>query len=223
MRVIVADDHQIMREGLSALLAGEAGVSVVDEVADGYAAIEAARTLAPDVVVMDVAMPGLNGIEAIRSITEDSPHVRVLCLSMYSDQHVVSDALQAGAAGYLLKECAGSQLVDAIRTVARGRTYLSPAVAGGVVREYVALAAAEMYDRPRLTTRERQILQLIAEGHGTKAIAARLGISAKTVGTHREHIMAKLDVHSVAGLTKYAIRHGITTPESGSPDLSARR
>jgi DNA-binding NarL/FixJ family response regulator len=143
---------------------------------------------------------------------------------MHADQHVVSAALQAGAAGYVLKECAGSELVDAIRTVADNRTYLSPAVAGGVVRDYVAhLTAAEMHDQPRLTSRERQILQLIAEGHATKDIAARLDISAKTVGTHREHIMAKLDVHSVAGLTKYAIRQGITTSESGPSDLSGRR
>ncbi len=221
MRVLLADDHAIFREGLRAILSDEPGVEVVADVADGREAVAVAQERAPDVVVMDLSMPGLNGIDATRAIVEQSPNVKVLCLSMHADRHMVAAALSAGATGYVLKNCASTELTEALRTVASHRTYLSPAVAGDVVRDYVArLSATEAANEPQLTRRERETLQLIAEGHSTKDIAVRLGISAKTVATHREHIMAKLDVHNVAGLTRYAIRHGITSVDDVPGRLS---
>jgi DNA-binding NarL/FixJ family response regulator len=212
--VLLADDHQIVRDGLRVLLEHETGVTVVGEVGDGADAVVAATDLCPDVVLMDLTMPGLNGIEATRRIVAELPHVRVLCLSMHADRHMVAMALRAGAAGYLVKECSAAELGDALRVVAGNRTYLSPCVAGGVVADYVAhLAATEPEEEPVLTPREREVLQLIAEGYATKEIGTRLHISAKTVASHREHIMAKLNLHSVAGLTKYAVRRGMTTLE----------
>jgi DNA-binding NarL/FixJ family response regulator len=213
MRVLLADDHQIVRDGLRSILDGEPGVTVVAEAADGTAAVAAARTAGPDVVLMDLTMPGLNGIEATRSITAEMPHVRVLCLSMHAGRHMVSAALRAGAAGYLVKECAAAELTNALRVVTSNRMYLCPSITGGVVQDYVAQLAAGELEQQVLTTREREVLQLIAEGYGTKEIGVALHISAKTVATHRAHIMAKLDLHSVAALTKYAIRRGITTVE----------
>jgi len=215
MRVLLADDHQIVREGLRSLLDREPGVTIVGEVADGSEAVDAARDTVPDVVIMDLTMPGLNGVDATRILTSEMPQVRVLCLSMHADRHMVSTVLRAGAAGYLVKECAATELINALHVVASNGTYLSPSVAGVIVRDYVArTSGVAPADEPALTNRERQVLQLIAEGHGTKEIAVRLHISAKTVATHREHIMSKLDLHSVAALTKHAIRRGITTVET---------
>ncbi len=211
-RVLLVDDHAVVRAGLRALLDGQAGVDVVAESSDGESAVAAAVESTPDVVVMDVTMPGLNGIDATREILAQVPTTRVLCLSMHGDRDMVRAVLEAGATGYVRKECAPRELVEAIEVVSSRRTYLSPSVAAAVVNDYTdLLASSRPADQPRLTARERQVLQLVAEGHSTREIAERLFISPKTVSTHREHVMTKLGVRSVAGLTKYAIRHGLTS------------
>jgi len=212
LRVLLADDHRIVREGLRALIERLPGVEVVGEARDGREAVEAAARTDPDVVVMDLAMPSMNGLEATRRIVAARSGVRVLCLSMRADRDAVLAALDAGASGFLPKECAPDELERALRAVAEGGTYLSPALAGEVVAAYREGRDAGR-NRPAqgLTAREREIVQLVAEGWSTKEIAARLGVSAKTVGTHREHIMAKLGVRSIAGLTRWALREGLTS------------
>jgi len=212
LRVLLADDHRIVREGLRALLERLPGVEVVGEARDGREAVDAAGRTDPDIVLMDLAMPSMNGIEATRRIVASRSGVRVLCLSMHVDRAAVLAALDAGAAGFLPKECAPEELERALRAVADGGTYLSPTLAGEVVAAYREGRGAER-GRPAhgLTAREREILQLVAEGRSTKEIAARLGVSAKTVGTHREHIMEKLGIHSIAGLTRWAIREGLSS------------
>lgn len=213
-RILLADDHRIVREGLRSLVAGLPGVEVIAEAEDGRTAVELARKLAPQVVVMDIGMPDLNGIEATRRLAAEAPHVRVIALSMHSDNRYVSEMLKAGARGYLLKDAAFEELALALRTVMAGQVYLSPAISRTVVSDYVRhLTAGEPALAAALTTREREILQLVAEGASTKEIAARLSISLKTVDTHRQHIMDKLGVRSVAELTKYAVREGLTSLE----------
>lgn len=210
--IVLADDHTLFRDGLRALLERQADMTIVGEVDDGAAAVRAAKTQRPELLVMDISMPGLNGIEATRQIAADYPEVKVLCLSMHHDRRYVLAALEAGASGYLLKESALDELTRAIHEIAGGRTYLSPAIASVVVDAFKSegqSAAFAPFDV--LTQREREVLQLLAEGHSTKRVAARLNVSAKTVSTHREHIMKKLDLHSIAELTKYAIREGLTS------------
>ena len=205
-------------------------MQVVAEASDGRQAVQMAREVSPDVVVMDVAMPQLNGIEATRQIAADVPGMKVVALSMHSDRRYVSEALKAGASGYVLKDGAFDELISAIRAVVADRVYLSPRVAGVVVDDYVrrlpsrgnassAAAVSGEHGAGRsgafdtLTPREREVLQLMAEGYATKEVAHRLHVSVKTVETHRRQIMDKLDMHSVAELTKYAIREGLTTLE----------
>lgn len=210
IRVLLADDHDIVREGLKSLLAMEPDVEVVADVSDGRTAVRMARELTPDVVVMDIGMPDLNGIDATRQITQELFPVRVLCLSMHTEKHMIGAVLQAGASGYLVKNCAARELNVAIRTVASGKTYLSPDIAGAVVQEYVrgrAMPKGTVY--AELSEREREVLQLIAEGRGTKDIASQLFISEKTVAAHRLAVMEKLHLQSVADLTRYAIREGL--------------
>jgi len=212
IRLLIADDHPIFRAGLRSLLATQAGVEILAEVEDGLAAVEAARTRKPDLVVIDVSMPGMNGLEATRRITAAAPGVKVLCLSMHSDRRFVDAALQSGAHGYLLKECALEELVSAIHAVLAGQVYVSPGLGAAVLEDY----RAEGHERSALsllTSREREVLQLLAEGHSARSIAARLDVSVKTVGTHREHLMRKLGTHSLSGLTKLAIREGLTSAE----------
>ncbi|MCK4850963.1 MAG: response regulator transcription factor [Phycisphaerae bacterium] len=212
IRIVLADDHQLFRDGLSALLAQEAELELVGEAANGRTAVELAGELAPDVVVMDISMSDLNGIEATRQIVQRTLATKVLALSMHSDRRFVEGMLQAGASGYLLKDCANEEFVRAIREVAAGRTYLSPAVAGQVVEEYVHGERAKAGALSRLlTAREREVLQLVAEGLRTKEIANRLHISSKTAETHRQQLMNKLNIHSVAELTKFAVREGLTS------------
>lgn len=211
-RILLADDHPIFREGLVALIEKVPGMKVVRETNEGLQAVNAARELRPDVVVMDLTMPGMNGIEATRRIREEIPETKILCLSVHTQKRFISAVLDMGASGYLPKDCAFEELVGAIRTVMRNQNYLSPAITGTILEDYKSRRPtpdASVFSR--LTEREREIMQLLAEGHSTKEIAARLHLSGKTVGTHREHLMSKLKLHTVAGLTKYAIREGLTS------------
>lgn len=211
IRLVVADDHKIVREGLRSLLEREPGIDVAAEADNGREAMKLAMELKPDVVLMDLSMPDMNGIEATRRISETSGGSRVLALSMHSDKRFVVEALSAGAKGYLLKDCASEELVGAIRTVAAGDTYLSPKIAGLIVSDYLGKGPSTPTPSTRLTTREREVLQLFAEGKSTKEVAFLLSVSVKTIETHRIQIMRKLNIRSLAELTKYAIREGITT------------
>lgn len=214
VRVLLADDHQIMREGLRSLLAKEEEIEVVSEATNGREAIELARKQKPDVVVMDITMPDLNGIEATQRIVSLDPAPRVLALSMHSDKRFITQMLRAGASGFLLKDCALEELAFAIRTVATHRIYLSPAIAGVVTQELVhPMTSTDSGVCSPLTSREREVLQLLAEGHGTKEVAGMIDVSVKTVETHRQNVMTKLNLHSVAELTKYAVREGLTSLE----------
>jgi two-component system response regulator NreC len=211
-RALIADDHKIMREGLRSLLEKAGRFECVAEADDGNQAVKLARELRPDIVIMDIAMPNLNGIEATRQIKAELPEVEVVILSMHATRNYVSQVLQAGASAYLLKDSAFDDLSTALLAISRGGMYLSPAIA-----KTAALAnlreGSPGGGKPseHLTKRELQVLQLIAEGRSTKDIATRLQLSVKTVETHRKQIMDKLEIRSVAGLTKYCIREGLTT------------
>jgi DNA-binding NarL/FixJ family response regulator len=211
IRVLVADDHAILRQGLRAILEAEADFDVVGEAADGREAVRKARLLAPDVVVMDVSMPRMNGLEATGRIVEECPTIRVVALTMHSIEEYVYSLLKAGAKGYVLKESVSSDLVEAIRVVVRGGTYLHPSISSrgghGFLERQGSGGRKGVLDI--LTAREREILQLIAEGNTNKEIAALLVLSVKTIDNHRTRIMDKLEIHNVAGLTRYAISHGI--------------
>ncbi len=211
-RVLLADDHKILRQGLRTLLEQEEDIHVVGEADNGRSSVKLAGKLSPDVIIMDVAMPDLNGIDATRRITEAEPKARVLALSMHSDGRYVKGMLQAGARGYILKDCAAEELTRAIRIVMAGQIYVSPGVTGAIVDDYVRQLSATPVDQTAtLTRREREVLQLLAEGGSTANIASELHVSVKTIETHRKHIMDKLGLRSIAELTKYAIREGITT------------
>ena len=212
IRIVLADDHKIVRDGLRSLLENQQDIEVVAEAEDGRTTVKQAQEFLPDVIIMDISMHDLNGIEATRQITTKSPGVKVLALSMHSDKRFVTGMLRAGASGYLLKESAFRELVNAIRVVASNQTYLSPRIAGMVTEDYVHhLSATDSSTRLTLTAREREVLQLLAEGKSTKQMAAHLHVSVKTIETHRQKIMDKLDIYNVAELTKYAIREGLTS------------
>lgn len=215
IRVVLADDHRIVREGLRALLDREADMEVVAEVDDGRQAVQLARDLNPDVVVMDLSMPGLNGIEATRQVLQECAATKVLALSMHADRRFVADVLRAGASGYLLKDCALDELVRAIHCVVVDQTYLSPDIADIVVQRYRSLAGTggDASTTSPLSAREQQVLRLIAEGKSVRNIADQLNLSVKTVETQRRSIMDKLNIRTIAGLTKYAIREGLTSLE----------
>jgi DNA-binding NarL/FixJ family response regulator len=211
IRIILADDHRIIRDGIRVLLAGLDGMEVIADVGDGRTAVKLAAELKPDVIVMDIGMPDLNGMEATRQIKAQAPGVQVIGLSMHRDVRFVSEMLRAGASGYLLKESAFEELARAIRAVTRHETYLSPGISGVIVQDYVSrLGQPRPAGSAALTPREREVLQLISEGHSSKEIAFRLHVSLKTVETHRHQIMSKLGLRSVAELTKYALREGLT-------------
>jgi DNA-binding NarL/FixJ family response regulator len=212
--IVLADDHRVMREGMRSLLEKERGFSVVGEAQNGREALHLVREKKPDVVVMDIGMPDLNGIDATRRIAVEVPTVKVVALSMHSDRRFVTGMLEAGAKGYVLKSGAYEEVVAAIRAVISGRIYTSPEVTDVVMQDYVRkLTHPEPAPESPLTPREREVLQLMAEGKTTKKIAQALHVSVNTVDTHRHRIMAKLDLHSVAELTKYAIREGLTELE----------
>ncbi len=212
IRILLADDHKIMREGLRSLIEREPNMAVVGEAENGRATLRLARELKPDIIVMDITMPDLNGIEATRQVRMRCPEAKVIALSMHSDRRLVAEMLKAGASAYLLKDCAFTELAGAIEIVSRGQTYLSPGITGIVVEDYIhRIAEPSTLESPTLTPREREILQLLAEGKNAKEIALHLHISPKTVETHRRRMMEKLKMDSVADLTRYAIREGLAS------------
>ena len=210
VRILIADDHQIVRDGLRTMFQDEPEFEVIAEASDGRRTVELARELSPDVVIMDITMPDLNGIEATRQIKAERPEVRIVALSMHPERQFVSEMLRAGASGYLLKDCPFDELAAAIRTAVTGEVYLSPKVAAVVVRGYVGGAPNATPFCGSLSAREREVLQLLSEGKNTKEIALALHVSPKTIETHRRQVMGKLQIYSVAELTRYAIREGIT-------------
>ena len=208
--IVLADDHRIVRQGLHALLKGEPDFNVIGEAGDGHEALELVRTLNPDVVVLDLMMRGLNGLEAARQINKQMPQIKIIILSMYDDEGFVLEALANGALAYVLKDAGYSDLVQAVREVAAGHRYLSPPLSDRAIEAYQRVAKAGPLDRyETLTSREREVLQLSAEGHTNSEIAARLGISVRTAETHRSRVMHKLSVHTQSDLTRYALRRGI--------------
>jgi DNA-binding NarL/FixJ family response regulator len=215
VRVLLADDHTLVRAGIRSLLESIAGVEVVAECGDGREALDLIGRLLPDVALLDIGMPGLNGLEVAKRIGRDAPKTRIVILSMHADPSYVHQALRAGATGYLLKGAAVSELPLALFAVMRGETYLTPKVSKHVVSGFLTPAAADAGNPLEgLTKRQCEILQLIAEGHGTKEIAAILNVGAKTVETHRARLMDRLDIRDVAGLVRFAIRAGLISPDS---------
>lgn len=211
IKILIADDHKILRQGIRSLLAPQPDFEVVGETADGPETLKETFKLKPDVVLMDIGMPNLNGFEATRQIKKKQPEVKVLVLTMYQDDEYVLQALQSGASGYVLKDVAVEELVTAIRAVNNDQYYLSPSISRTVIDAYLRKTEkGEREPSELLTAREKEIVQLIAEGYTNKEIAAKLYISVKTVDAHRSHIMEKLDIHDVALLVKYAIRKGLT-------------
>ena len=213
-KVLLVDDHAIIREGLSSLLEKQPDIEVVGGAEDGRQAVDSVRRLAPDLVIMDISMPNLNGIDATRKIVEETANVKIIALSIHSSRQFVAEMLKAGASGYILKDCLFDELMTAIKTVLNGGIYLSPKITGVVIDDYVQrLSKQYQPSGPVLSEREREVLQLLAEGKSTKEIAIQLHVSAKTIESNRHNLMDKLRINSVAELTKYAIREGITPLE----------
>jgi DNA-binding NarL/FixJ family response regulator len=209
IRVLLADDHTLVRAGIRGLLNSLPGVEVIGEAGDGHEALRLTETLHPDLVLLDIGMPGLNGLETAARLAKLDPMIRVIILSMHISEEYVLQALRAGVAGYLLKGAAVAELEVAVRAVARGETYLSPAVSKRVVDDYVIRTSGAPDPLAALTPRQREILQLVAEGHTSKEIAQRLGLSYRTVEAHRNQMMKRLDVHDVTGLVRFAVRVGL--------------
>lgn len=213
MKILLVDDHAMMRDGLRAVLTGHDDLQVVGEATDGAEAVAKVASLHPDIVVMDISMPGLSGIEATRQVLAESPTTRVIGLSMHNDRRYVRAMFQAGAVGYLLKSAASEELIHAIRAVAERRVYVSPGVAEQVVDGFVGREPGATPSPMSLSGREREVLQLIADGKTSKEIAAAMTVAVSTVETYRKQIMDKLGLRTVAELTKYAVRHGLTSIE----------
>lgn len=213
IRVLLADDHTLVRAGIRGLLLNLPGVEVVGEASNGQEVLGLAEALRPDIVLLDIGMPGLNGLEVARRLTMHDASIRIVILSMHNSVEYVLRALRAGCTGYLLKGSAVSELEIAMRAVARGETYLSPAVSKQVVGDYIGRTSGTADSLDVLTPRQREILQLVAEGHTSKDIALRLGLSIKTVEAHRAQIMERLDVHEITGLVRFAIRAGLVTSD----------
>lgn len=208
IKVLLADDHKILREGLKNVIEQKANLRVVGEATDGREAVKLCRELSPDVVVMDVAMEGLNGVEATRQIVQHNSKIKVVALSMHSNKRFIIGMFKAGAYGYLLKDCDASELITAINTVAQNKKYLTQGISGVILDELMTGAQEE---NTELTAREKEILQLIAEGKSSKEIGEMLFLSSKTVDAHRKNIMDKLSLHTIPELTKYAIKTGLTS------------
>ncbi|MDD4053085.1 MAG: response regulator transcription factor [candidate division Zixibacteria bacterium] len=212
LKVLIADDHRLFRDGLRMLLEKQSDIKVVAETKDGPATVSAAIELQPNIILMDISMPGLNGMETTRKLLAQNGTIRVIMLSMHSDHHFVIESLKSGAVGYVLKDSAFEELLTAIRTVAANGIFLSQKINDAVIKQYIATAKGQTATSfSILSSREREVLQLLAEGKTTKEMAAHLHISVKTIETHRKQIMDKLDIHSIAELTKYAIRQGLTS------------
>ena len=214
IRVLLADDHALVRAGVRTLLHNLEGVEVVGEASDGRNALSLVKSHRPDLIMLDISMAGMNGLEAAARINKEYPSTKVLMLSAHANEEYVGQALRAGAAGYLLKDASLAELELAVRSVARGETYLSPAVSKHVIQDYVRRVGGERGTIELLTPRQREILQLIAEGNSTKGISRALHISVKTVETHRAQLMDRLDIRDVAGLVRYAIRVGLVEADS---------
>jgi DNA-binding NarL/FixJ family response regulator len=212
LRIVLADDHALVRAGFRALLQSLDGIEVVAEAENGAQALELIERHLPDLVLMDIAMPGLNGLEAAARAAKSAPEVKIIILSMHANEEYVLQSLKAGAKGYLLKDAGLAELQLALESVSSGQTFLSPAISKHLIDAYVERTSDGMEPFTLLTSRQREILQLIAEGATTKEIAQKLGVSVKTVETHRTQLMQRLDIHDLAGLVRYAIRLGITIP-----------
>ena len=216
IRVFIVDDHRLFREGLRRLIEDEEDIEVVAEAGEGRSALERLEDVSPDVILMDLSMPELNGIEATHRIVQGSCDAQVVAVSMYGDRDTIISAIEAGAVGFVLKHCEGEELLEALRAAGRGKSYLCSEASKTLVKSLQDrdMDTNGMVARKELTPREREVLQLIAEGNTSKDIAARLGISLKTVQSHRNNIMEKLDLHSVADLTRYAIAKGMVSADS---------
>ena len=212
IRVVIADDHRLVRAGIRSLLSSLKGIEVVAEAGDGHEALLLIGTHHPHVALLDIAMPGLNGLEVAARASKESPNTRVIMLSMHTSEEYVLRALRAGAAGYLVKDAGTAELELAVKAVASGENYLSPGVSKHVVSDYVRRIATPTTPLERLTARQREVLQLIAEGNSSKEIARRLELSVKTVETHRTQLMHQLDIHDVTGLVRFAIGVGLVPP-----------
>ena len=212
VKILLVDDHQILRSGLRELLGQKTDFEVVAEAENGREAIKLCRELLPNIVIMDITMPDLNGMDATRQIVEECPGTKVIILSVHSEQRFVAEVIKAGASGYILKDCDFNEIISAIDTVSSDRIYLCSPIATVVRNDYLKhLTKAETESSSALTAREREVLQLIAEGKSTKEIAFSFHLSVKTVEAHRQRIMEKLEIHNIADLTKYAIREGLTS------------
>ena len=212
--IVLADDHLIVRQGVRALLAAEADLQVIGETGDGLEAVELVKRSSPDVVILDLMMPGLNGIEVARQLSKQAPQTKIIILSMYDDEGFVLEALANGVSAYVLKDTGSADLINAVREVKRGHRYLSPPLSDRAIEIYEQMNRAVIADKyETLTTREREVLHLSAEGLTNNEIANRLGISVRTAETHRANVMHKLDVHTQADLTRYALRRGIISME----------
>ncbi len=209
IRILLADDHTLLREGLHALIDEQPDMTVIAKAEDGRTTVELAAKMRPDIIVMDISMPGMNGMEATRQILAKDPGIKVLALSMHTDKRFIAEMLGAGASGYLLKDCAFEELICAIHALADRRTYLSPKISDTVVKDYASRFSKSTLSV--LAPREREVLQLLAEGKSTREIASILQVGVKTVQTYREQIMEKLDIHTIAELTKFSIREGLTS------------
>ena len=210
IKVLIADDHKLLIDGLQPLLENQKNIQVVDIASNGLEAVEKAMEHKPDIILMDISMPKLNGIDATRKILRDLPHTKIIILSMHADKRYIKESIQIGAKGYILKESAATEVINAIKDVQTGKLFFGRLVKELVLQEYVELVREGNKDFSPLSIREREVLQLLAEGNSTKDIATTLNVSVKTIESHRKQIMDKLDLHSVAELTKYAIREGLT-------------
>ena len=217
LRILIADDHELVRRGIRGLLRAQSGWKIVGEVKNGREAVEKARKLKPDVIILDIGMPNLDGLEAARQIREEDPNTEILVLTMHESNQMVRRVLEAGARGYVLKSDLAGHLVKAVKTVSKGKVYLTPKVSEIVLKEFVNRgkeARPRESSQARPTPRETEIIRLLAEGKANKAIASELGITIRTVETHRANIMLKLGLHSLTQLIHYAIRHNIVSPQT---------